>query len=51
MFSPGRGGTFSTKWERERPSLSGIVRSASASIGWCLHIGGEGTRVRLFSRR
>ena len=46
MFSPGGGGTFSTKGKRERPSLSGIVRWASASIGRCLRIGGEGTGVR-----
>ena len=46
IFSPGGGGTFNTKGKRERPSLSGIVRWASASIGRCLCIGGEGTGVR-----
>ena len=51
MFSPGGGGTFNTKGKRERPSLSGIVRWASASIGRCLRMGGEGTGVRQFNGR
>ena len=51
MLSPGRGGIFNTKGKRERPSLSGMVRWASASIGRYLLMGGEGTGVRQFSRR
>ena len=51
MFLPGGGGIFNTKGKRERPSLSGIVRCASASIGRCLRIGREGTGVRQFNGR
>ena len=51
MFSPGGGGIFNTKGKRERPSLSGMVRWASASIGRYLRMGGEGTGVRQFSGR
>ena len=51
MFSPGGGGIFNTRGKQERPSLSGMVRWASASIGRCLHMGGEGTGVRQFSGR
>ena len=51
IFSPGGGGSFRTKGKRERPSLSGIVRWGSASIGRCLRMGGEGTGVRQFSGR
>ena len=51
MFPPGGGGNFSTRGKRERPSLSGMVRWASASIGRCFRIGGEGTGVRQFSGR
>ena len=46
MFSPGGGGTFSTRGKRKSLSLSGMVRWAPASIGRCLHMGGEGTGVR-----
>ena len=45
MFSPGGGGIFNTKGKGERPSLSGMVRWASASIERCLRMGGEGTGV------
>ena len=51
MFSPGGGGVFNTNVRRERPTVSGMVRWASASIARCLRIGGEGTRVRQFSGR
>ena len=51
MFSPGGGGIFNTRAKRERPSLSGMVRWASASSGRCLRMGGEGTGVRQFSGR
>ena len=51
MFSPGGGGIFSIRGNRERPSLRGMVRWARASIGRCFRLGGEGVGVRQFSGR
>ena len=51
MFSPDRGGTFSTRGKRENLSLSGMVRWASPSIGRCLRMGEAGTGVRQFKGR
>ena len=51
MFSPAVGGFFSTRGKRERPSLSGLVRWASASSRRYFRMGGEWTGVRQFSGR
>ena len=46
MFSPAGGRIFSTRGKLERPSLSRMMRWASASIGRCLRMGGDGVGVR-----
>ena len=51
MFSPGRCGIFNTKGKGERASPSRMVSWATASIGRCLRMGGEGTGVRQCSGR
>ena len=48
MFSPAGGGDFSTRGKRERLSLIGMVRWASASIGRCLRMGGERTSAKMY---
>ena len=51
MFSTAGGGIFSTRGKRERPSLSRMVRWASALIRRCLRMGGDGIGVRQSSGR